>query len=137
MKRPVLRVALDEPSRRRVAALAEHPVLRADHVTLVFGVPPSKLEPSSVPSGWVLGARVSVQAVSLARDERVQALVVEASGSSRRPHDGGVLHVTVSRAAGARSSDANQLLERTLGEPITLELWGVVEWTDYAHDDSR
>ncbi len=137
MTRPVLRVTLDLDSHRRLAPLAKHPVLRADHVTLAFGVAPEQLLPTSLPTGWGIGDQVALRAVSEAWDDRVQALVLEIDGSSRRPHDGGVLHVTVSRAVGARSSDSNLLLERTHGEPRDIELAGVVEWFDYTHDSSR
>ena len=122
-------VVLDEPSRQRVRALAVHAVVRGDHVTLAPRVDPASFEPSWIPGSADIGDTVEVRAVGQARDERLQALVVEMNGEPRRPFDGGTLHITVSRAPGARSFESNALLSQNPAlEPLDLTLTGRIEW---------
>lgn len=117
---------LTPESRARVRALAVHPELRGDHVTLAHGVPAGSLDPRWMPGGLEVGDAVAFRAVGVAHDDRVQALVVEIAGSTERPSDGGRLHVTVSRAPGARSRDSNDLLATARVWPVDLRLEGVV-----------
>jgi hypothetical protein len=125
-----LYVVLDEASVSEVRARAVHRVLRGDHVTLTSWENPTSFDPAWVPGGAKPGDRVQVHAVGEAADERVQALRVEIAGTSRRPYDGGILHVTVSRAHEARSVESNRLLAQRPTQPIDLELRGTVQWVD-------
>ena len=125
-----LYVVLEPASVELVRARARLPVLRGDHVTLASRVHPSTLDPGWIPGGAKLGDRVRVHAVGVAMDERVQALLVEIAGSHHRPYDGGTLHVTVSRAAHARSVESNRLLDEVVARPLDLELWGTVQWVE-------
>ncbi|HEY8428685.1 MAG TPA: HD domain-containing protein [Sandaracinaceae bacterium] len=125
-----LHVVLDDESRAKVRALAVHPEVRGDHVTLAHAVLPSALDPAWIPGGARVGDRVEVVATGHAKDERVQALVVEMAGSARRPYDGGTLHVTVSFAPDARANEANDLLERARAAPLEMTLRGTIEWVE-------
>ena len=123
-----LLIELDEASRQAVRALATLPELRGDHVTLVFGLHPADLDSRWIPGGFQVGERVELRGVALVENERIQALRVEIAGASTRPHDGGILHVTVSRALDARSRDSNDLLATDAGKPMDLALRGIVGW---------
>ncbi|MBS2031697.1 MAG: hypothetical protein JST54_27620 [Deltaproteobacteria bacterium] len=123
-------IELDAASREAVRALATLPELRGDHVTLVFGIHPADLDPRWIPGGYQIGETVELRAVALAENDRIQALRVEIAGSSERPHDGRVLHVTVSRALDARSRDSNDLLAADPGRPLELALRGSVGWRE-------
>ena len=126
----LLVVELDGASRAAVLDRARLPVLRGDHVTLAFGVDPAALDPAWIPGGATVGQTVEVRAVAELADARVQVLQVEVAGSSLRPHDVGILHVTVSRAEDARSRDANALLAEGHGEACALALREVVGWRE-------
>ncbi len=89
-----------------------------------------EFDPAWVPGGTAVGDTVVLTAVGEVRDERVQALIVEVNGSSHRPFDGGLLHVTVSRSPEARSRDANDLLARAAPVRVELALSGSVAWVD-------
>lgn len=125
-------IVLDEVSAEALRRLACHPVVRADHVTLAHRIDPAAVAGGNLlPDGRQVGDSVEVRAVAEHRDARVQALVVEIGGSTRRPADDGTLHVTVSRVEGARSRHANELLERTEPRSIDpLTLRGRIEWVD-------
>jgi hypothetical protein len=123
-----LYVVLDEASVKLVRARARHRVLRGDHVTLTSRIDPASFVPAWVPGGARPGDRVVVHAVGEAADERVQALLVEMGGSTRRPYDEGILHVTVSRVFEARSVESNRLLAEHPVEPVSLELYGTIRW---------
>ena len=125
-----LEIELDAESRRKVLASACHPVLRARHVTLAFGVERRDFLPEWVPGGAEVGALVALSAVARLQNECVQALVVEIAGSTLRPHDQGTLHVTVSRTEAGRSKDSNALLASGERKAITLQLTGTVVWVD-------
>ncbi len=125
-----LYVVLDEESRAAVRAMAEHAEVRGDHVTLAHAVRPSALDTGWIPGGASVGERVELRAVGHAADERVQALVVEMGGTTRRPADGGTLHVTVSFARDARASESNELLARAEIAPLDLPLRGTIEWVE-------
>ena len=125
-----LEVQLDAASRERVLALARHPVLRGGHVTLAFGVERGDFSDSWVPGSAQVGEQVQLRAVAEYHDDRVQALQVEMAGSSTRPQDQGVLHVTVSRTEAGQSKDSNQLLRTGTPEPLALALAGTIAWVD-------
>jgi hypothetical protein len=125
-----LYVVLDDSSVELVRARARLRVLRGDHVTLTSRVDPASFDPAWVPGGARPGDRVVVHAIGEAADERVQALLVEIDGSTRRPRDGGILHVTVSRAPEARSVESNRLLAEHPIAPVSLTLHGTVRWVD-------
>lgn len=115
---------LDVESRAKVRALARHPEVRGDHVTLAFDVDPNAIDPAWLPA--TLDQSLSFRAIGEVASERVQALVVEIAGSSARAHDGGVLHVTVSFVPEARASESNQLIASRHATPLDLPLSGVV-----------
>lgn len=125
-----LYIVLDEESARRVRALARHPEVCADHVTLAHGVLPEAFTPAWIPGRHALGDPITFRAVGEVADARVQALVTEIDGSTERPADGGILHVTVSVAEGARASESNELIARAPARPIDLPLAGTVQWVD-------
>jgi hypothetical protein len=130
-----LYVVLDDASVERVRARARHPVLRGDHVTLASRVDPASFDPAWVPGGMRPGDRAVVHAIGEAADERVQALLVEIGGSTKRPRDGGILHVTVSRASEARSVESKRLLAEHPIEPVSIVLHGTVRWVDRTPSD--
>lgn len=124
-----LQVRLDEASREALRLTARFPVVRGEHVTLARRVP-ADAAVTSLANGFDCGDSVPLTAVAECADEQIQTFIVEIGGSSRRVWDGGVLHVTVSRKEGARSSDANAVLARAPRVPLELALSGVVEWDD-------
>jgi hypothetical protein len=126
----ILVIELSPESCARVRALAALPEVRGDHVTLAFGVARDALDLGWIPGRHPPGARVRVRAIGMCRDERVQALLVEVEGTTVRPHDGGRLHVTVSRHPAARSVHANELLACATPAPLAMDLEGVVAWRD-------
>jgi hypothetical protein len=128
---PVLLVRLTPPCIAAVQALAVFSVLRGDHVTIASGIDSSVFDPEWVPGGYGLGDVVPLVGRGLCQDAVVQTLVVEIAGSSRRPFDGGVLHITVSRHPDGRSRQSNDLLERQPPlVPMPLRLEGIVEWRE-------
>ncbi|MFK7986053.1 MAG: HD domain-containing protein [Sandaracinaceae bacterium] len=129
-RRRTLQVQLDDASRDTVRARASLRIVRGDHITLAHGVDPDHFEPRWVPGGVAIGTQVDVQARREHVSAVLQAWTVEIAGSRTRPFDGGVLHVTVSRAEGARSRHANRLVEQTVGKPLEQRLRGTVTWVE-------
>jgi hypothetical protein len=129
-ERRSLYVVLDEDSELEASALAIHPDVRGDHVTLAFAVDPTKASPAWIPGGHRVGDRVDVHVTGMVADERAQALVVEIGGSSKRPWDGGTLHVTVSVAPGARARESNDVIAEQEPVPLDMHLRGTVMWVD-------
>jgi hypothetical protein len=128
-----LELKLSAPSVQRVRQAARLPILRGEHVTLARRVDPNGNIEALVPKGHRLGELIPFRAVAECHDERVQTWVVELGGSSVRPWDGGVLHITVSRAEGARSKDSNDLLQRLQSgtrTPLSVDLEGELVWVD-------
>ncbi|HMJ12111.1 MAG TPA: HD domain-containing protein [Polyangiaceae bacterium] len=123
-----LYVQLDPESRARARAQACLAVSRADHVTLAFRIDVAVL-PDALPPGYALGDSVELRAVAEHADARAQVWVVELGGDTRRAHDGGTLHLTVSRARDARSRDANDVLRVAAPTPIDVVLRGVIAWS--------
>ena len=120
-----LLIELDAESVAAVRAVAALPELRGDHVTLAHDFEGDP-DPSWTPGGARVGDVVRFDATGVARDHRVQALVVSIGGSPVRPSDGGILHVTVSRAPDARSKDSNDLLASATLAPVSIELRGTI-----------
>lgn len=127
-RRRSLQIRLDPPSQEAVRAHARLPVVRGDHVTLVHGVNPDDFDPRWVPGRIEVGAAIELRSLHEHRDGRVQAWTVEVAGATVRPFDGGPLHITVSRAEGVRSREANRMIERTEGETRRMTLRGTVGW---------
>lgn len=125
-----LYLVLNEASVRVVRALAIHPDVRGDHVTIAHRVDPDSPRASWLPEGIGVGQTVSCKAVGCVQNARLQALIVELAGSSMRPQDGGVLHVTVSYTSDARSHESNELVTNGPIEPLELPLTGRVEWVE-------
>lgn len=73
---------------------------------------------------------MAIRVVGMAANGRVQALLIEVGGSTRRPQDGEPLHITVSRQHDARSSESNEMLKSAVLEPMDLTLRGVVDWVE-------
>ena len=95
--------------------------------------PGDELDGSVIPGGRKLGETVDIHVIAESVDHRVQVFGVEIHGARRRPFDGGVLHLTVSRTRDARSRDANDLLAQgsaTAPSFAPLVLHGVVELVD-------
>jgi hypothetical protein len=122
-------VWLDAEGQARARALARLTVPKAEHVTLGFRIEAHEL-PRVLPKGRALGEAIELHAVREHADARAQVWVIEIDGTSHRPEDGGTLHLTVSRAADARSRDANDVLRNTAGTPIDVCLKGTITWSD-------
>jgi hypothetical protein len=124
-----LRIELDRASRMVVRRFARHPELHGDHVTLAFHVDPAKLSPTWLVGGARVGDHVDASVAGQVLNERVQALLVEIGGVSRRPFDGGPLHVTLSTTQSARAVESNALIESGAPvEPLALSLSGHIAW---------
>lgn len=123
-------LSLEPESAQLVRALAEHPDVRGDHVTLAFGVDEEAFSPDWIPGGYLLGAEVPLTAVGMIRGERVQLLVIAVAESTVRPWDGGKLHITVSKQPHARSLESNVLLKEQTPEAIELSLRATAKWDE-------
>lgn len=121
---------LDEASHLALRALASLPVVKGDHVTLVHRILPSELDESALPHGHRLGDIIEGIAVAHATDGRVQAALVEIGGSSLRPADGGMLHVTISRVADASSFESNAMLRTAARSQCHIPVRGIIRWVD-------
>ncbi|MGC4093219.1 MAG: HD domain-containing protein [Polyangiaceae bacterium] len=130
LARRSLQIALDADSSERARASAKLPVVRAEHVTLARRVDPN------TPLKQLLGVdispteAISLRAVGECCDGRIQAWLVTLGGSSVRPWDSGVLHLTVSRTEGVRSKDSNELVSSMAPTPLEVELTGRLQWVD-------
>jgi len=132
LTRRCLFVELDAASRERVANLATLPIVKGQHVTLAYRVDPDEFSSHWVPGGFAPETSVEIEATHVVRSEIVEVLVIAIAGVHERPIDGGVLHVTVSRAPEARSRDANGLLEQGTRSPlpVAMKLTGTIRWVD-------
>lgn len=85
---------------------AVHPLLRADHMTLVYK--------PSVPQllQFPVGAEVELRVLGSAADSRVQAVFVEAPAWLETASD--CAHITISVAIGARALDAGRLIKEAV-----------------------
>jgi hypothetical protein len=125
-----LYVVLDEESRGRLRALAIHPEIKADHVTLAHRVDPSRFDPAWIPGNLRLGEHIEIRGVGQVRDHRVQALLVEIEGARTRPFDGGALHITMSLNGDARARESNTLIAVATPVPSAMPLRGTIAWVD-------
>jgi hypothetical protein len=124
-------VKLDEQSVAGLRERAVHPDVRADHVTLAHGLAPSEFDARWSAGGHGVGDRVRVRVLDLVANDRVQVARVEIDGERERRWDRGVLHVTVSKIAGAKSAESNRVLEAqgsASGVVVNEEIEGVVGW---------
>jgi len=125
-----LYVVLDAASRAKAARHARLPVVKCDHVTLAHRAPADSSIADYLDGSWQEGDEVTLHVVAEYLSEQVQAWLVELNGSSRRKHDAGMLHVTVSRSPTARSRDSNSLLRSGTPTPHTEVLRGTLRWVD-------
>lgn len=123
-----LYVVLDEESRRKASLHAKLSVVKCDHVTLAHAAPPRASIAEYLDGAWQEGDELTLHVVAEYLSEHVQAWLVELNGSSRRKHDSGKLHVTVSRSLSARSRDSNALLQSGTPTPRTGVLRGTLRW---------
>ncbi|RYZ09762.1 MAG: hypothetical protein EOO73_02460 [Myxococcales bacterium] len=132
-----LYIVLDDESRQKAARHARLAVVKCDHVTLAHAAPTDSTIAQYLDGEWQAGAELTLQVVAEYASEDVQAWLVELSGSSRRKHDGGRLHVTVSRSHSARSRDANALLESGTPTPRAEVLRGTLQWVEATVSNSE
>lgn len=125
-----LYLVLDDASRAFAQRHAVLPIVRAEHVTLAHRVLPTESLSAFLDGPAQLGQQLSFVAVAQCQNELAQAWVLELNGSSHRKHDHGVLHLTVSRSARARSRDSNDLLEHGARTPLAATLAGTLSWVD-------
>jgi len=125
-----LYLVLDDTSRGVARQRALLPIVRAEHVTLAHRVLPTEPLSAFLDPPAQLGQQLTFAAVAQCQNELVQAWVLELNGSSRRKHDGGTLHLTVSRSAQARSRDSNDLLKHGARTPMAATLVGTLSWVD-------
>lgn len=130
LARRSLYLKLDETSRDEVRRRARLPIVRGDHITLAYRIDPDCFTPECVPGQFPVGSAVSFEVTHSVRTAELEVFVVAIAGQTLRPQDGGTLHVTVSRAQGARSRDSNQVIEQAEWQPMTLRLGGTIEWAD-------
>jgi len=125
-----LAVQLDEESRQTVQKLALYEEIRGDHVTLAYA---HDAEPFS--SDWIPGARkvgdaIEFETRGFSVTEDIQVLVVSIDGTTKRPFDGGTLHVTVSKRKGVPSTHANEAILNVTLVPFTRQLKGSIAWLE-------
>jgi hypothetical protein len=125
-----LYVSLDASSRAKAKQGARLPLARAEHITLAHRVTPTADLLPYLDGEHELGDALELRAVAECVSERVQTWVIELGGSSRRKHDGGTLHLTVSHGPDARSRESNDLLQSGTRTPIAEQLFGTLEWVD-------
>ncbi|MDF3064720.1 MAG: hypothetical protein K0R38_321 [Polyangiaceae bacterium] len=123
-----LYVVLDVESREKTAQQARLPIVKSDHLTLAHAAPDDATVSDYLDGAWREGDELTLQVIAEYQNEHVQAWLVELDGSSRRKHDAGRLHVTVSRSTTARSRDSNALLQSGTPSPRTELLRGTLRW---------
>jgi hypothetical protein len=112
-------IAIEKESRNMLRRMISpiHPVLHANHVTLVLDPTPEQLLQARE------GARVPMRVVGHAVDSKAQAVAVEMPKhlymDERTPH------ITISTAEGVEPSYSNSIISKA--KPTTsLVLWGTV-----------
>lgn len=123
-----LAVKLDEESRKTVSGLALYEEIRADHVTLAYANNGESFSPDWIPGARSLGETVEFETRGFSVTDSIQVLVVSIDGSSKRPFDGGTLHITVSKRPGVPSTQANEAILNVTLVPFTRQLKGSVVW---------
>lgn len=79
---------------------AKFPMIVAHHVTFAFGVDES----------FELPQDAEVKVVGYACDDKIECVVVEVNGSTQRPSDGKLFHITISHTKDAKPVQSNDLL---------------------------
>jgi len=123
-----LAIKLDEESRKIVRELALYEEIRADHVTLAYTHDGEAFLPGWVPSERAVGDTIQFESRGFSVTDEIQVLVVSIDGSSRRPFDGGTLHITVSKKPGVPSTLANEAILSVTLVPFIRHLKGQVAW---------
>ncbi|HEY9784694.1 MAG TPA: hypothetical protein V6D17_04765 [Candidatus Obscuribacterales bacterium] len=125
-----LAVALDSESRQKVEALADYEEIRGDHVTLAFPNDGDTFAQNWIPGNRLLGDIVEMETIGMYTTPDIQVLLVSIDGSTHRPFDGGLFHVTVSKRTGTPSVSANDVLEGPPAKRLKLTLRGKIAWLD-------
>ncbi len=125
-----LAIELDEESRRTVQALALYEEIRGDHVTLAYTHNGETFAPDWIPGGGSVGDPIEFETRGFSVTEDIQVLVVFIDGTTKRPFDGGTLHVTVSKRNGVPSTHANEAILNVTLVPFIRTLRGSIKWLD-------
>lgn len=125
-----LAIELDDVSRSLVRGLALYEEVRGDHVTLAYAHDGEPFSLDWIPGGRQLGDAIEFETRGFSVTEDIQVLVVAIDGSSKRPFDGGTLHITVSKRQGVPSTQANEAILNVTLVPFTRHLKGAVTWLD-------
>lgn len=106
---------LTEQSRQHILSCfpPRYDVIKCHHITYEHGVDGSSPLPPAPQSVVVVGYASD--------DDGVEALVVEVDGTTVRPVDGGVYHITLSVAEGRKARESNDIIER-LGWSVVTPL---------------
>ncbi len=125
-----LAVHLDEQSRQTVQKLALYEEIRGDHVTLAYAHNGEPFSPDWIPGGRLVGDSIEFETRGFSVTEDIQVLVISIDGTTKRPFDGGTLHVTVSKRKGVPSTHANEAILNVTLVPFTRQLKGSVVWLE-------
>ncbi|MBA3992831.1 MAG: hypothetical protein C0469_04830 [Cyanobacteria bacterium DS2.3.42] len=125
-----LAVQLDEESRQTVQKLALYEEIRGDHVTLAYAHNGESFSPDWIPGGRLVGDSIEFETRGFSVTEDIQVLVISIDGTTKRPFDGGTLHVTVSKRTGVPSTHANEAILNVTLVPFTRQLKGSVTWLE-------
>jgi hypothetical protein len=125
-----LAVQLDEESRQTVQKLALYEEIRGDHVTLAYAHNGEPFSPDWIPGGRLVGDSIEFETRGFSVTEDIQVLVVSIDGTTKRPFDGGTLHITVSKRTGVPSTYANEAILNVTLVPFTRQLKGSVVWLE-------
>lgn len=125
-----LAIELDEESRKTVQKLALYEAVRGDHVTLAYAHNGEEFAPWWIPGSRKVGDTLEFETRGFSVTEDIQVLVVSIDGSTKRPFDGGTLHVTVSKRQGVPSTHANEAILNVTLVPFTRQLKGSITWLE-------
>lgn len=123
-----LAIELDDVSRALVRGLAMYEEVRGDHVTLAYAKDGEAFSPEWIPGDRQLGDSIEFETRGFSVTEDIQVLVIAIDGTSKRPFDGGTLHITVSKRQGVPSTQANEAILNVTLVPFTRNLKGSVTW---------
>lgn len=125
-----LAVQLDDESRKTVRELALYEEIRGDHVTLAYAHEGEPFSPEWIPGERLVGDAIEFETRGFSVTEDIQVLVVSIDGTSKRPFDGGTLHVTVSKRKGVPSTHANEAIMTVTLVPFIRQLKGSISWLE-------
>ncbi len=125
-----LAVKLDEESRQTVQKLALYEEIRGDHVTLAYAHNGEPFSPAWIPAGRLVGDLIEFETRGFSVTEDIQVLVISIDGTTKRPFDGGTLHITVSKRKGVPSTHANEAILNVTLVPFTRQLKGTIAWLE-------